>query len=218
MLRSAASKVMWVGRATVFLVGLAVILALVLGLASTALAGMGVGAPFNLGQTNTVDRVSTLVNNGVGPALNLRVGPVTATPANNPEAPMRVNSQKVVTHLNADKLDGMHASELQEPRGYAHITDEGTVDTDYPSKGIAANGVVIPTGETSLYCFNLTFNDPKAAVGSPFLTNSAVVATVTPPNGALTNSCEAPHNDAAAQTYGSSDATDAAINFQVVFF
>lgn len=94
MLRSAASKVMWFGRATVFLVGLAVILALVIGLASTALAGTGVGATFNLGQTNTVDRVSTLVNNGVGPALNLRVGPSNATPANNTVVPMRVNSQK----------------------------------------------------------------------------------------------------------------------------
>jgi hypothetical protein len=37
VIRSAASKVMWVGRATVFMVGLAVILALVLGVATTAL-------------------------------------------------------------------------------------------------------------------------------------------------------------------------------------
>jgi len=47
MLRSAANKVMWVGRATVFLVGLAVILALVVGFATAALAGTGVGATFN---------------------------------------------------------------------------------------------------------------------------------------------------------------------------
>jgi hypothetical protein len=217
MLRGAASKIMWVGRATVFLVGLAVILALVFGLASAALAGVGVGAPFNLGQTNTVDRVSTLVNNGVGPALNLRVGPATATPANNPEAPMRVSSQKVVTHLNADKLDGKNASELQDPRGYAHISDEGAVDSAYPSKGIAANGVVVPSGETSIYCFDLTFT-PNAAVGSPFITNSAVVATVTPPNALLESNCDAPHNDAAAQTFGSDTGTGVPINFQIVFF
>jgi hypothetical protein len=61
LLRSAASKVMWVGRATVFLVGLAVILAVVLGLATAALAGTGVGAAFNLGKTNTVNRLSQLV-------------------------------------------------------------------------------------------------------------------------------------------------------------
>jgi hypothetical protein len=41
MIRSAASKVMWVGRAAVFVVGLAVILALVFGIASAALAGNG---------------------------------------------------------------------------------------------------------------------------------------------------------------------------------
>ena len=38
MLRTAAAKVMWVGRATVFVVGLVVILALVMGVASTAFA------------------------------------------------------------------------------------------------------------------------------------------------------------------------------------
>jgi hypothetical protein len=55
MLRSTLSKVMWVGRATVFLVGLAVILAVVLGVATAALAGTGVGAAFNLGKLNTVN-------------------------------------------------------------------------------------------------------------------------------------------------------------------
>jgi hypothetical protein len=86
MLKSAAGKVMWVGRATMFLVGLAVILALVFGVATTALAGTGVGAVFNLGKTNIVDAISKLVgtttnsmlmvdNNGAGTALDLRVGP-----------------------------------------------------------------------------------------------------------------------------------------------
>ena len=42
-MKAIASKVMWVGRATVFLVGLSVILAVVLGVAATALAGTGVG-------------------------------------------------------------------------------------------------------------------------------------------------------------------------------
>ena len=37
MVRSAASKVMWVGRATVFVVGLAVIMALLFGVATMAL-------------------------------------------------------------------------------------------------------------------------------------------------------------------------------------
>jgi hypothetical protein len=41
MVRSVAKKVMWVGRATAFLLGLAVILALVFGAASTALGANG---------------------------------------------------------------------------------------------------------------------------------------------------------------------------------
>ena len=116
LLRSAASKVMWVGRATVFLVGLAVILAVVLGLATAALAGTGVGATFNLGKINTVNRLSQLVgstdnamlrvdnnNTGTGAtALNLQVEAG--------HAPMSVNSATQVANLNADQVDGKSAS------------------------------------------------------------------------------------------------------------
>ena len=79
-----------VGRATTSLVALAVIVALSVGLASAGLAGTGVGAAFNLGKTNTVDALSSLVgstssmlevdNSSSGTALDLRVGPST-TPA-----------------------------------------------------------------------------------------------------------------------------------------
>ncbi len=69
MVRSALSRVMWVGRATVFLVGLAVILAVVVGLASTALAHTGVDKKlFHLGHNNPVAALSKLtgsVANGV---------------------------------------------------------------------------------------------------------------------------------------------------------
>jgi hypothetical protein len=116
MLKSVASKVMWVGRATVFLVGLAVILALVLSVTSAALAGTGVGATFNLGQKNTVNRISQLlgstdnallriVNNNAGTnatALDLRVEPGLT--------PMKVNSSTQVSNLNADLVDGRSAS------------------------------------------------------------------------------------------------------------
>jgi hypothetical protein len=112
MLRATVSKVMWVGRATVFLVGLAVIMAVVLGLATAALAGTGVGAAFDLGKINTVNRLSQLVgstdnamlrldnnNTGTGAtALNLQVEPG--------HAPMQVNSTTKVARLNADAVDG----------------------------------------------------------------------------------------------------------------
>jgi hypothetical protein len=64
------------GRATTFLVAVAVIVALSVGPASAALAGTGVGAAFNPGKTNMVDTLSSLVgstpsmlkvdNNGYG--------------------------------------------------------------------------------------------------------------------------------------------------------
>ena len=53
-------KVMWIGRATVFMVGLAVTLALLSGIATAALASVP-GDPFKLGRTNTINRLSTLV-------------------------------------------------------------------------------------------------------------------------------------------------------------
>jgi hypothetical protein len=116
MVRSAVSKVMWVGRATVFLVGLAVILAVLFGAATIALAGTGVGATFNLGKLNTVNRLSQLVgstnnallrvdNNNAGSdatALNLQVEPG--------RTPMKVNSSTQVSNLNADLVDGRGAS------------------------------------------------------------------------------------------------------------
>jgi hypothetical protein len=116
MLRSMVDKAMWVGRATVFLAGLAVVLALVLSVTSAALAGTGVGAAFNLGQKNTVNRLGQLVgstdnallridNNNAGTnatALDLRVEPGLA--------PMKVNSSTQVSNLNADLVDGRSAT------------------------------------------------------------------------------------------------------------
>src|SRR5688572_16395544 len=120
MVRSTVKKVMWVGRATVFMVGLAVILALVLGAATAALGTTG--GNFILGRSNTAENPTSLVstladptkaamivnNKSGGSALDLRVGNAT-TPAND-VAPLRVNSDKVVTNLNADRLDGQEAS------------------------------------------------------------------------------------------------------------
>jgi hypothetical protein len=97
MIRSTASKVMWVGRATVFLVGLSVILALVFGVATTAMGANG--NPFLLGKRNVASAISTLVKQGPGPALNLvvRAG----------QPPMAVNATAgKATNLNADKVDG----------------------------------------------------------------------------------------------------------------
>jgi hypothetical protein len=92
---------MWVGRATVFMVGLTVILALMLGVASTALGADG--KQFLLGRTNLATAITTLVKQGVGPALSLKVdsGP-----------PLAVNSSAKVDGLNADAMDGLDSNDF----------------------------------------------------------------------------------------------------------
>ena len=118
MLRTTVSKVMWVGRATVFLVGLAVILALLFGVASAAFAGNG--DPWRLGRINVATSITKLggeagvngpmlrlINNDSGTddtALELQV--------QSGEAPMRVNSSAKVANLNADQVDGQDASQF----------------------------------------------------------------------------------------------------------
>src|ERR671910_2674508 len=129
MLSSAARKVMWVGKATTFYVGLAVVLALLLGVGSTALAALP-RDPFELGRINNVDRLSTLSsalsgpvlrvdNNGSGTALELRVGDPTSASASKTVAPMKVDSQARVTNLNSDELDGKSAAQFLPAGGKA---------------------------------------------------------------------------------------------------
>src|SRR5215212_11216362 len=115
MIKSALGKVMWVGRATVFLVGLAVILAMVMGLASAAFSATG--GNFILGQSNSANAPTTLVgkivdttksalvlkNPNGGSALQLQV--------NSGQAPLTVTSTAgKATNLDADKLDGQDSA------------------------------------------------------------------------------------------------------------
>ena len=96
------------------MVGFAVMLAVVLGVGTTALAAVP-GDPFKLGRTNTIDKLTTLngsisgallrINNeGSGPALDLRV--------EEGKAPMKVDSDMRVANFNADKIDGQGANQL----------------------------------------------------------------------------------------------------------
>ena len=71
MLKSAADKVMWVGRATVFLIGLATIVVLLFWVASAALwAG---GAPFVPGESGQADGISRLFASDAGDEQSLAV-------------------------------------------------------------------------------------------------------------------------------------------------
>lgn len=121
MVRDALGKVMRVGRATVFCVGLAVILALVLGTASVALAAVP-GDPFKLGKVNSINRLSTLVGNTAGPMLrveNKGTGPAADLRVQAGKPPMTVNSTGRVTRLNADTVDGKHAGAFLPKNGKA---------------------------------------------------------------------------------------------------
>lgn len=115
MLRSMVSGALWVGRATSAVVGLAVLLALVVGLASAAFGANG--QAWILGRNNSATTITRLggtegvdgpmvriTNNDGGTddkalVLNVQEG----------EAPLGVNRDTLVANLNSDQVDGFHA-------------------------------------------------------------------------------------------------------------
>lgn len=114
-MRSVLKKTVQIGKVAALAVGLAVMLAVLLGVATMALAAAP-GDPFRLGRLNVIDRISVLrgesngpmlrvFNRGNGPALDLR------TKAGKPL--LTVNSAARVPMLNADKVDGKDASQLR---------------------------------------------------------------------------------------------------------
>lgn len=138
MLRSILKKVMWVGRATVFMVGLTVVLAVVLGVATTALAATGGNFLLGkmLGKSNAAGAVSKLTTNIAGPALRL-INQSTASGATalslnvaSGKPPLTVNAAAgKATNLNADKVDG-HDAPL-----WAVIESNGLADNWYGMTG-----------------------------------------------------------------------------------
>lgn len=151
MLGSVAKKVAWMARTTTTVVGLAIMLALVLGVATTALAGTGVGARFDLGKTNTVNQISKLVGSVAGSslqidnnssdtaatALDLQVEPG--------KSPMNVNSGVKVANLNADRLDDREASSFATGVN-GKATDADKVD-GLDSSALLPGGS-LPSGKT----------------------------------------------------------------------
>jgi hypothetical protein len=103
------------------MVGLAVILALVFGAATTAMGADG--KPFLLGKRNVATLASKLINRGEGPALSLKVG--------EGQPPLAVNSSARVANLNTDKIDGLDSTELRQRTGVYMVSEvhEGMVNT-----------------------------------------------------------------------------------------
>lgn len=114
MAKTIFSGVWRIGRVTALALGVAVMLALIAGAASAAFGANG--KPFLLGKKNVASAVSTLAKQGPGPALSLVVK------ANQP--PLKVNSTGKVPRLNADMVDGKHASAFLPKGGKAADADK----------------------------------------------------------------------------------------------
>ena len=162
-MRSVFCKVTWVGRATTFCVGLAVVLAVILGAGTTALAAVP-GDPFKLGRFNNVNRVTALVGGVAGPVLrvdNNGGGPALALESNPGAPPLAVNAGAgKATNLDADKLDGKDASSFLAADGKAQDStrsdtagDAGTLDgkdsTDFHAAGSKVEARRTPTRPTT---------------------------------------------------------------------
>src|SRR3712207_2464124 len=109
----ALSKAAMLAKGMAMVWGVALTLALVLGLSSVALAGTGVGATFNLGQTNTVNAISKLVGSVAGPSLQIDNNSTNAAATaldlqvEAGKAPMKVSANAgKATNLDADRVDG----------------------------------------------------------------------------------------------------------------
>jgi hypothetical protein len=150
MLRSAASKVMWVGRATSAVVALAIVLALVVGLASAAFGANG--QAWILGQSNVATAITKLAGAaGVdGPILQLKNNNADANDTaldlrvQSGEAPMRVNSTTMVTNLNADKVNGQDAEAIKPL--LADVLADGTLDNTFANSRGAVSAERLGTG------------------------------------------------------------------------
>jgi len=109
------SKVTWMARATTTVVGLAIMVALVLGVATTAFGANG--GNFILGSlNNAATAITKLTGNVNGPAMQVVNTNADANDTaldlrvQSGEAPMRVNSPNKVANLNADRIDNREAS------------------------------------------------------------------------------------------------------------
>lgn len=122
------SMTLWMARGTATMLGLAVMLAVVFGAGTAALAAVP-GDPFKLGKINTIGKITQLVgsadsavlkidNDSKGAnatALDLQVDPR--------KPPMRVDSFTRVEKLNADLLDGRDANQFVTLGGKAFDSD-----------------------------------------------------------------------------------------------
>jgi hypothetical protein len=147
---SVLKKVMFVGRATTFMVGLAVIVALTVGVAGAAFGANG--ANFLLGKTNTANAITNLVGSVAGPSLQIDNNSTDAAATaldlqvEAGKAPMKVNSDTQVANLNSDKVDGLSASQLGGLSGLEQVGVAGA----YNSNDIKVSIATCPEGKVAI--------------------------------------------------------------------
>jgi hypothetical protein len=117
MIRSVARKVAWVGRTASMVLGLALVLALLFGVASMALGATG--GNFILGKGNSATTTSKLTSGVAAPTLQLiSKGTAAAATALNltvpsGHAPLTVNPEAATaTNLSADELDSKDSTDF----------------------------------------------------------------------------------------------------------
>ncbi len=152
MAKKVATKAVRIARGTALVLGVALMLALVLGVATTAVAGTGAGATFNLGQTNTVGVLSKLVGSVGGPSLQIDNNSTDAAATaldlqvEAGKAPMKINSSALVANLNADKVDGLNASQLGGLSGVEQVGAQGELN----STDIKTTSATCPEGKVAI--------------------------------------------------------------------
>ena len=172
-MRNVLYGAMRLGKATIFAVGLAVVVAVVLGISSKALAGTGVGAVFNLGQTNSVDALSRLVGSTTGPLLRIDNGNDTGSAlqllVEPKRPPLTVNADAgKAVNLSADELDNKDSSAFFTGATYRNTrsalgvpapgTNQSYVQCDGPEDSALGGGYSDLAEET-----NITESSPFVA-------------------------------------------------------
>jgi hypothetical protein len=155
MLKTIFKRVVWLARGTSIVLGLAVMLALVFGVSTMALAAVP-GDPFKLGKKNTVDNLSQLVgsvDNAMLRITNDNAGTSAAAlelQVKQDKPPITVNDAAgTATGLSADELDGKDSTQIFGPASfYARVTTKvgaANVRTDF-ERSCDAGDVVVGGG------------------------------------------------------------------------
>jgi hypothetical protein len=158
---------MKLNRASAFIAGGVTVLALGSGTAVAA-----TGGSFLLGKSNTATTTTKLANSrGTALSLTSKTG----------TAPLAVNSETKVAHLNADRLDGLSSGSFARTKGqsgiiYGTLTDSDGYDNtaECPTGTIATGG----GGVTDEHGDSLDYSGPITKEDGTLVPNSWGVASV----------------------------------------